>query len=279
MREATICQVMSCNRPSDGWYVCKLCADILAETLTDMAWMLDELDIVITQQTRYTTQSSGRSAESPLVFNIKAADTKANLVNELDTVARVIAGANGWQRTYTTPKGCAVWLEQKISAIRLHPAGGEMTNDISSWYGACLWVIDRPAQRQYLGDHADMGTVVEVELNTRGTSDEQCPGRIYGRAGKPEARCDTCGATFTAEKLRERLLHQLDDKLCSAAEIAHLSTYLGLDIGREQVRKRINQWHKREQIQRKGGTDVDPKFRFGDALGLLARHDSTPRSA
>lgn len=280
MTESTICQTMACNRPSDGWYVCKVCGDMLAETLTDMSWMLDELDTVITQQTRYTTQSSGRSAETPLVFNIKAADTKANLVNQLDTAARVIAGANGWSRDYTTDKGCAAWLERKVSAIRLHPAGGEITDDICSWYAACLWVIDRPAQRQYLGDHADVGTVLEVEMNVISpTSDEQCPGRIYGRAGKPEARCDTCGATFSAERLRERLLRELDDKLNTAAEIARLSTYLGLDISREQVRKRINQWHSRGQIERKGGSKEDPTFRFGDALNLLAKHDTTPRSA
>jgi hypothetical protein len=275
------CHTMMCDRPADGWIVCKTCADALVATLAEMPWMLEELDTVITQQTKYT-DASGKSAESPLVFNIKAADSKASLINELDTVARVIAGANRWKRTYTTAAGCAAWLERSISAIRLHPAGGQMVDDISSWYAACLWVIDRPAQRQYLGDHADVGSVIEVELRSYEVSPiahEQCPGRIYGRAGKPEARCDTCGATYAAESLRDRLLHQLDGKLCTAAEIAHLSTYLGLDIGREQVRKRINQWHSRSQIERKGGTDIEPTFRFGDALALLAKHDTTRRSA
>ena len=73
--------------------------------------------------------------------------------------------------------------------------------------------------------------------------------------------------------------HNSTRKLCTAAEIAHLSTYLGLDISREQVRKRINQWHRRNQITRKGGVLNEPTFRFGDALALLAKHDTAGRPA
>ena len=266
MSEDTTCTATNCGRPSDDWIVCGNCADELLDVLADMPWMLDELDTVITQQTRYTTQSSGRSAETPLVFNIKAADTKARLISELAAVARTVAGANGWTLNYRTPVECSAWLERSISAIRLHPAGGEMVDTLASWHAACLWVIDRPAQRQYLGDCSATHELIP------------CPGAVYGRASKPEAKCDTCGATYQADARREQLLKELDDKVCTAAEIAHLSTYLGLDISREQVRKRINQWHKRGQIARKGG-DLDPTFRFGDALALLAKHDTTKRTA
>ncbi len=264
----TICQVTGCSRPSDEWIVCASCAAAFKDTLTELdEWLLDDLDLVITQQTRYAASTKSKSAIAPLVFNLKASDTKASMVNEMDTAARLIAETNGWARDYTTPHGAARWLKFNLTAIRLHEAGAQIVDSITSWYAACVWVSDRPAQRQYLGP-------CDASMNG-----QHCPGRIYGRTGKPEAKCDVCGETYVADQLRTRLLKELDDKLCTAAEIARLSTYLGLDIDREQVRKRINQWHKRGQITRKGGTEDEPKFRFADALALLARHDTNRQSA
>lgn len=265
MSEATACAA-SCGRPSDGWIVCKQCSEHLKGVLVDMGWMLDELDTVITGQARYVDDASGKAAEMPMVFDVKASETRAYLVNEISTAVRLIEDANKWKSGATSEKVAAAWLLEKVSAIRLHPAGGDIVDGIMRWWAAAMMVIDRPAQRQYLGD---CGV---------GEGDVACPGRIYGRAGKPEARCDTCGATYEADEMREWLLKRLDDQLCTAAEIARLSTYLGLDIGRDQVRKRINQWHKRGVIQRKGGAEDSPEFRFGEALALLARHDTSARA-
>lgn len=291
MTTETTCQRSSCNRPADGWFICATCAEEFVNVLADMAWMLDQLDTVITQQTRYSTQRTTKGATTPLVFNVRASDTKARLVVELNTAASLIATANRW--TLPTPQArsedglltgetCAAWLERSISAVRLHPHGAEIVDSITSWHTASVWVIDRPAQRQYLGDC--------TKTPDLGPGSAPCPGRIYGQAGKPEARCDTCGATYPADEMRNVLLKQLDDRYCTAAEIAKLSTYLGLPLGREQVRKRINQWHRRGLIEarnsrevgeskaaRARGEDVpaiDPTFRFHDALTLLHRHES-----
>jgi len=271
----TICEVHSCDRPSDGWFVCPTCATTFTQTLAETPWMLDELDTVIAQQTRYVDQSSGKSAETPMMFDVKASETRGSLVNEIETAARMIAEANQWAPKYKTPAGCAIWLERSISAIRLHPAGGDMVSGISAWFAASMWLIDRPAQRQFLGDCA---------VDPDG---QACGGRIYGKAGKPEARCDTCGGIYRADQVRERLLKDLDDRLCTPSEIAHLSTYLGLSANREQVRKRINQWASRGRIaanaQRdENGDELDPdvkRYKFGKVYEMLCQDDTTRRSA
>ena len=44
---ANTCTASGCDRPThDGWYICHRCGEELAQTLTDTAWLLDELDIV-----------------------------------------------------------------------------------------------------------------------------------------------------------------------------------------------------------------------------------------
>lgn len=271
MSELTICQTSACDRPSDGWIVCKTCGVSFEQVLAEMPWMLEELDTVITQQTRYTTESSGKAAETPMMFNVKASDMRGRLVTELDTASRLIADANGWDATYTDAVGASRWLLRSLSAIRLHPVGGEIVDSISALSAGCLWVIDRPAAKQFLGDCSMIFKVADL--------DEKCPGRIYGKSGKDLASCDTCGTEWEAAALRDHLLRQLDDRLCTAAEIAHLSTYLGLIDGREKVRKRINQWALRGQIGAHEADDGSVQFRFGEVYVMLAQADTHRRSA
>lgn len=256
MKELTICEVASCDRPSDGWIVCATCGRHLSEVLNDMGWMLEELDNVITGQVRYVTEASAKSAETPMPFDPKASDTRAYLVGEISTSVRLIEDANGWDSGATTDRGAALWLAHRVSAVRLHVAGGDIVDGIMRWWAAAQWVIDRPLQRQFLGDCA---------TDWQGND---CGGRIYGRASKPEAKCDTCGGVYQAEALRAHLLKELDDRLASAAEIARLSTYLGLTQARDQVRKRINQWASRGQLV-EHTKDGETVFRFGEIYPRL----------
>ncbi len=268
MSDGTICQAAACIRPSDGWILCRDCGQNLTDVLGDMGWMLDELDLVLTGQIRYVTQSTGKSSETAMPFDVKASETRAYLVGEIATAVRMLEEANGWDSQASSEKAAAIWLREKVSAIRLHPAGGDIIDGIMRWWAAGQFVIDRPTQRQYLGD---------CERDPEGVD---CGGRIYGRQGKPEAGCDTCGGIYQADELRSDLLDKLGNQLLSAAEIARMSTYLGLVSDRQAVRKRINQWASRNRIV----THVNAKtqateHRFGDVYPMLIQDDMMRRPA
>lgn len=264
MTDQTVCAVTGCDNPSDGWFVCRACGADLDHDLSELCdWLLEDLDLVITGQTRYTTQS-GKSSETPMMFNVKAAEVRGSIVIALDQSAATIAESNGWTRDYATAQGCAAWLSRSISAIRLHPEGGDIIDSLSGWVRDALLVVDRPAQRNYLGDCS--AELEGVKCMT---------GRVYARSNQSEARCDVCGSTYDADFRRSALLDELADRLCGAAEIAKLSTYLGVTADRIQIRKRINQWHKRGQLERRNaetnaaGEDIPAVFKFGDALDLI----------
>lgn len=258
--EMTLCMVMECNRPSDGWIVCRTCGNRLQEHLRDAGWMLDELDLVMSQQTRYADKAHGKSAETALAYNAKASEAYTALVHAIGTSARLVADHNGWDMDASTAVGTADWLERRIASVRLHVGGGDMYGEIMSAWKAAIQVIDRPAARQYLG---------QCEQDPEGVD---CGGRIYGREGKPHARCDTCGGIYEAEALRTYLVRELEAKLLTAAEIARLSTYLGLHMNREQVRKRINQWHTRKHlVSHQDDKDDAPMFLVKEVLALLHR--------
>lgn len=261
MTEVGICQAVACSRPvHDGWYVCATCAQTFErEVLAEIPWLLEDIENVVTGQTRYVTQSHGKAAETPLVVNLRASDARDAVVIALDTAARVIAEENGWEVTWTDGQGAARMLLHRISALRLHPAGGEMLDEISRHFAGAVWVCDRPAAKQFLGDCHELYQ-----------QSEPCPGKVYGKQGRHEARCDTCGLEWEADELRQAKLRELGDRWCSASEIARLVTYLGLPLDRKKVRKRINQWSHRGIIEsRVSFSEGEAHYRFGEVHARL----------
>lgn len=263
----TICSVAICDRPADGGFVCRACIATLRQTLAETPWLLDELNLVISRQTQYANpyQPRAASAEQPLPINLKSSDVLLDLAGKLATWVKLFLEENpGWRAPRGSaempapPHALAQWLQNRLEAIRMHAAGGDLVEEISACTAAARYVIDRPASRQFLGLCAEQNG-----------GEDDCTGSVYGKAGRPMARCDGCGAEWVAEDLRAYLLDSLEDRICTAGEIAELSTYLGLDIGREQVRKRVNLWASRGRLEKRGNG-----FRFGDAMVLLARHDT-----
>lgn len=271
--EATICTVTQCGKPSDGWFVCKSCGEEMAEALGNIAWLMEQLDLSVTGQVRYGTPNGGRSTEIPLPVNMFASDVQHYLVNEITTTVRMIAEDNSWEEPEGSVIEAAAWLAHRVSAVRLHAAGGDMVDNLLDLAEKATKAVDKPAQRQYLGNCED-----EARLDA--DREMICTGAIYQQPGEAFAECDRCRASYLADAIRERLLKNLDDRLCTAAEIARLSTFLGLNANREQVRNKVNVWAKRNRIERAGSvTDEDkasaPSYRFGIVWRLLVQEDST----
>ena len=62
----------------------------------------------------------------------------------------------------------------------------------------------------------------------------------------------------------------------TAAEIARLATYLGLDVPRDRVRKQVLYWHRHKRIeQRSADAEGSPMFRYGEVRGMLYREFGT----
>jgi hypothetical protein len=281
-----LCTVTKCDRPvHDGWYVCEPCGADLAERLSDIAWILEQIDLVMSQQTRYG-QTAGKVAaasdEQPIPYNVKASEQRAYLVNAISSAARLVIDENPkwradpfWRaiddssKTAPRASSCASWLAHRIAGLRLHPLGGVSRDEIMRHWAACEWLIDRPPERRYLG------------ICATDWEDQPCGGRIYQHNGKPEARCDTCGGLREAEALREVLMAEARDRHVTAAEASLLSTYLGLSIGRTAVRKLVNNWIHRKVIETRAHDDQDGESRvlFGDVMDRLARFETERESA
>lgn len=250
-----------CGRPTrDTLTVCDNCGDELARSLGDVSWLDEQMDITMTRASGidYRTLGGAASSETPSPLNWTAADARAHLRGLLVSWVK-FCSEEGVRSSdprdglpVDTLPAMAGWMLWRVDGLMLHDIGPDAVEEFSSAVAHCRRLIDRPAERQYLGSCTACDT-----------------GRLYSRPGSGWATCHECDASLDADAVRRRLLAELEDRLCTAAEIARLSTYLGLRAGREQVRNRINQWHKRERIEAHPSFSNGVTFRFGTVYALL----------
>lgn len=258
-----------CGKPTrDDAYVCDDCLDSLARALGEVPWLDDELEVTITKRKgidyRRVGGGKGGKREQPSPPEWTASNARTHLKGILVAWVKFCHEENvrNSSPSRTLPdddlKAISRWLLWRVDGLALHDIGPEAVDEITSAVAHCHRLIDRPADRQYLGVCA--------------TCDG---GRLYAPPGGSFARCNACGERVDAERLREGLLSELDDRLCTAAEIARLSTYLGLRAGRDVVRKRINQWHVRHRIASESLFEDEPAFRFGIVWRLLLQDEAS----
>ncbi len=267
----TVCR---CGRPTrDHAYACETCGDELARALGDCSWLDEQMEVTITRQQGIDYRRLGggkggkKDAERPLPGNWTASEARTHLRALLVSwvlfcnaeSVRSSDPANGLPTDAIVPM--SRWLLWRVDGLMLNDIAPEVVDEIVSAVAHCHRLIDKHPERQYLGPCS------------------ACPeGRLYSRPSASVAICQSCDATVNAEVVRKHLLEELDDRLCTAAEIARLSTYLGLKADREQVRKRINAWHKRGRISSESMFD-EPAFRFGDVYAMLAASEYAAKKA
>jgi hypothetical protein len=263
-----------CGRETrDDAYVCEDCGDALAKALGDVPWLTEELETSVigargVDYRRLGGSKGGKKpSERPSPVSWGPSEARAHLRALLVSWVRFSAEEGIRSRTHDDDlpaddlPAMSRWMLNRVDGLMLHDIGSEAVDEITSAVAHCHRLIDRPVDRQYLG--------------TCPTCDS---GRLYARGGR-WARCEECASTVEADEIRARLLAELDDRLCTASEIARLSTYLGLRADRETVRKRINQWAKRGQLDEHASFATEATFRFGAVYQRLVATEYAPREA
>ena len=255
-----------CGKPArDSAYFCDDCAHSLSVALGEIPWLDEELDITVTRQkgVDYRTKGGTRASERPSPVVWSASEARGHLRGVLVSWVRFCADEQ--VRNSSPHQGVpedslpaiSRWLLWRVDGLSLLDIGPEAVDEITSAVAHCHRLIDRPSERQYLGQCQEC--------------DEE--GRLYCRPGGAMARCNVCGSVVNAEEVRTRMLTELDDRLCTAGEIAHLSTYLGLKASRDQVRKHVEYLARKGRIARQASFSTQATYRFGEVYQHLIGHD------
>lgn len=255
-----------CGKPTrDEAYVCEDCLTALARVLGDVPWVDEQLEISITRQKASVLGGGSRGTGTPLPWHEKASDAKRSLHSLLATWVQFCVEEHVRDRGATLDwpadnlQSMSRWLLWRVDGLAFHDLGNEAVDEITDSVAQAERIIFwRKRDRVYLGtcDHKPDG--------------EDCAGEVYAGEGQQFGHCETCDRGYSVDQRRQDLNDQLDDRLFTAAEIARLCTYLGLEQPRERVRKQVNSWHKRERITSPSHNAAgDPVFRYGEIKTLL----------
>lgn len=252
----------ACGTPTrDHAYMCETCTDQLAIALGDVPAIVEELETTLTGAK--AAAQSGPADKDALHWNEKAGDLLRELRLELTGDVRICVKAHIRHSSphpglpANTPQAASRWLLWRVDGLAYTSHGPGMLSRLQGISRRTERLIDNTAPRQYLGT----------------CTAPDCGGAIYARQGEPTGRCDTreCRTEYDVEASRRNLEDALDGRLCTAAEIARLSTYLGLPVPRDTVRKRVHYWHRQGRIiPHTTSPDGTPMFTYGDVRHLLA---------
>lgn len=277
----------ACGKPTrDNAVLCDNCTDELDRALGNVPSVVEELDISITGQRSAPIVFGSPSATLSLPWHEMAAEAMRELRTILVLWTRLCAeegvGSGPTELPADNLPAISRWLMHKVAGLAHHDAGQDALDEITNAIAECERVIFwKRRSRTYLGP---CGQRVEDEEGV--VLMDACAGEVYAEEGAAVGACEDCKQGVTVVIRQSELNRQLDDRLCTAAELARLATILGLDAPRDAVRKKINYWHRHKRITSRGtvseraaGTIAEaPTFRYGEVRVMLYAEFSTSAS-
>jgi hypothetical protein len=259
------CQVSeSCSQlVPPGMVVCSDHANTLAWTLLTVRSLGRALEDARAKSMRFSTAgvTPTRPDESPIPYNPRAADAERELLIRLTEAADLIAREGGWHRPLNTLDVLGFWLARQVSWIRAHHDGAEMVRHLLHVVWDATRVVDRPADRVYLGS---CDQVVDGY---------RCAAELYALPDAIEWTCPSCAWTLDVATRRADLMGIAGQTLLPATDVARVISSLGMDI----TAARVREWASRrpallrpvEGPRPRGVQQRFPVYRVADALAIL----------
>lgn len=147
------------------------------------------------------------------------------------------------------------WLLARVPAIRVHPAGAELADDVGGLVESARKAIDLMPDLWFAG-----------VCSAQRPGFQPCTQWLYAEMTSGAMDCPRCGATHDVADRRRDLLAAADDQLETATHLAQALTRLGEPVTPERIRK----WRERGRLAEHGcDTDGHPMYRVGDVIKLL----------
>jgi hypothetical protein len=261
-----------CRTPArDHAYICDTCRHQLDIALGDTTWVAEELDVSITRQKGVNLNGGGgKSAETPLPWHDKASEARRHLHGILVAWVRFcrdehVRGCPAWS-PQDNPASMARFLLHCTHGLALTDIGPDAYEEITKAVADAKRIIFwKKRSRTYLGPCEKPVPNDEGEILV-----DKCPGEVYAEEDAPVGTCDICEQGHTVVIRQAELNDKLDGRLCTAAELARICVFLGLQAPRERVRDKVHYWYRHKRITPHGAApNGDPMFRYGEVRAML----------
>lgn len=205
-----------CGAEQHESLLCHACTTTLERALGDVPSIVADLDVTVSRMSRIGTSGKGGLASEKTPIHLGAVQVADDLANTLTTWARDVSPDERWPIGDRHPANfSAAILLGMIDLIRRHPAVNELFDEITDAIKQARRVVDRPADRVYLG----VCHYIEAEV--------ECFEEVYAAPGADETRCRTCGITHEVAERRAWLLKRAEDMLFTVAQAAQMMGEVG----------------------------------------------------
>lgn len=258
----TIECVVGCGRPTET-NTCNGCLQKLFEDLRDVEWLVPELDVTITRQSKSSGGGVGfvtGKGETSMPLHLGASAVAAGLRDRLARWVLTLWEENGvrWHRctacgaedrsgsgypacapdcptewdTHLDPLNIplhalplARWLLRHPSWIQSYSDGAALFDDLRGAVRHAKATIYGPGDRIYLGI---CSAPVESPVGDDGDSVlVECQRDLYGLPQRAVVSCPECGSEWDVEARRQHMLASMEDQLLTATEMSRaLPNYL-----------------------------------------------------
>jgi hypothetical protein len=259
------CPICGCEQ-SEG-LLCHAETSLLERDLGDVAAIVAELDVSLSKMARIGTPSKGGLARERMPYNQGASIAAGALENTLTTWVRDLT-SDQWRPGlgHNASTAAAAHMLMLIPEIRRHPAVDELVDQVADAVRQARHAVDRPADRQYLGQCLVPSPDEEGREVT-------CLADVYAKPTASQAKC-ICGVTHDVTERRDWLLRQAGDRLFSVKEAAQLvGSYGDLRITESTIRNYVSTG----QLGYHGKVAGSSVIRLGDLLEVIATHAAKPR--
>lgn len=234
---STACDI--CTQPAPDATICSSCVAQLVTELRRLPWLLGQLHITLTRQSRTGERNGGRSAERPLPYD----HTASVDLETLHATLRVWCDEIATRRGIPVPSGVTAalgrWLLLWPSEIAGHPDAAQLHDELMGALRAAERTIDRRPDLKFVGPCDGNGASVLAEKYPQGCGED-----LYApvNAHRVICRVTDCYGVYDVEPRRAWLLEQAADQLRTARQ---LSDELGWIAGVHVSSKLIGMWATR----------------------------------
>lgn len=250
-----------CSAPQQQGILCSACTDKLERHLGDVHAVVDDLNIAMSKQARIGGGGAGGLARERLPLNFGAAAALADLGDTLAIWAASVAPRSRAHGRTTVAAWAARALLREIAAVRALVAVAELYDEVTDAIERARREVDRPADRQYLGQcGAELNEVV-------------CTEELWALPKAKYARCKVCGNDFDVAARQAWLIDEARDQLMNVQEAARVIGSYGHTTVSE---KTIRSYVARGQLAWHGQIEGRNVLRLSDLLDLVAERASKP---
>jgi hypothetical protein len=154
-----------CGRPTrDTLALCNGCLWALECDLGDVAWLDEQLELVLSRLAVLGEHNGGRSAETPMPVHPGALEARSDLRVALVGWVRDMAEGTAESWPEDTMPAMAAWLLKRMDHVAVHPAAEDIHGEIVGAVRFAARVIDLPANRTTfpVGPCPELGCLGEI---------------------------------------------------------------------------------------------------------------------